>query len=151
MSPHSPIVTAMLTVIFGVSQGLPPSTGSNPNQIDVDINGRYVVIKTPAPRDWNGLTVEINGSWTYPLKDVARVPSICVDAEAFTLRGGAVSNNSARDGQAVYLNLTAINVKSVSVLNAAGTALALHSMTKGLIKSLTSREAASCLGRTKGK
>lgn len=134
------------------TQGLPPSTGTDPSQIDVDVNSRrHIILRTPAPRDWHDVTVEINERWRFKFTGVPKMSSVCINAEAFALIGGAVSNNPALTGTPVYFSPKEMNVKEVSVRAADGKVMPLHSMSVGMIKPLTSQQASSCLSAVKNK
>jgi hypothetical protein len=124
------------------AQGLPPSAGTDPSQIDVDVNSKsYIVLRTPAPRDWNNLTVEINETWRFTFTGVPQMSSVCINAAAFVMRGG---------GPALYFSPSVMNAKTVSVRAADGKVVPLHSVSIGMVKSLTPQQAAGCLKTTKG-
>jgi hypothetical protein len=136
-------IIALISAVAG-AQGIGPSTGSDPRQVDVDVNNKvHIVLRTPAPRDWNNVTVEINETWRFTLHGVPRMSSVCINAAAFTMRG---------QGPTVYFDPTSMNVKKVTVAAATGTApIELHSVSNGMIKSLTRQQASGCLNAAKTK
>ena len=124
-------------------EGLAPSAGTNPNQIDVDVNGPHLVLRTPAPRNWTGVTIEINNWWAYTVPATAKMSSLCVNLPAFTVKA---SVRGGRDYDGIYYDPASMTAKSVAVL-VAGKAAPLHSVTSGMIKPLTRQETMWCLGR----
>ena len=108
----------------------------------VDVNGPHIVLNNGAPRDWNNLTVELNGYWEYKVVGAPQVKSLCINPVAFVplarVRAGG-------DYTGIHFDPKTMNVKSATVTAPGGRPTSLR-VTKGLIKPLTAQEAKSCVG-----
>lgn len=112
-------------------------------QVHVDINGPHVVLRSAEPQDWKGIAIELNDHWTFTVSDAARGPDICVNARAFIVKASArVPGN---DYQGVRFDPQSMKVKTAKV-SSAGSPFRIESLTSGMIKPLTTAQAARCLG-----
>ncbi len=116
--------------------------------VAVDINGPHIILRSREPRAWNDVTVEINKWWTFTVDDVGRQTSVCIWAAAFTVK----QNKRVRDGNydGVVFDPKTMTAKTVTV-SAAGVAVPLLSVSKGMIKPLTRQQAAACVGARKAR